>query len=205
MIKVVIIDDNKISRLGIRSFLADDEIEIIGEATDGESGIKLVLEEKPDIVMLDLYLPDVLGIQVCQTIANMAPQSKVIFISGATHLFVLSRLLHTSAKGLISKDMSFSGVEAVKTVYQGKTYVQPDLAYELLHFAITQKTGYYSLKEKERLVLMMAAEGKTHNQIAKILLISTKTVTNVKFRAMKKLGIKKLDQVSDIFSIEAFP
>lgn len=198
MIKVAIIDDNKISRLGIRSFLADDEIEIIGEATDGASGIKLAQEMQPDVIILDLYLPDIPGIQVCNLIHKKNPTIQIIFLTVSQHLFTLSRLLRTPARGLLNKNSSFSGVEAVKTVYKGKPYVQPNLGYDLINYMRTNHEGMHRLTEREHQALIMIAQGKTHEKIAEVLSISSKTVSNIKFRGMKKLQVKTLPQLQEV-------
>ncbi|HVV69412.1 MAG TPA: response regulator transcription factor [Gammaproteobacteria bacterium] len=198
MIKVVIIDDNKIARLGIKSLLADDEIDIIGEASDGKSGINLVQELQPDIVILDLHLPDIHGIQVCQLISEKNPLCRIIFITASQHLLTLCRLLSTPAKGLLNKDSHFSGVEAVKTVYKGMPYIQPDLGYELVTYIMkNNKHALHNLTDKEQKVLALITQGKTQEKIAEELFISPKTVSNIKFRGMKKLNVKTTQQIQE--------
>lgn len=198
MIKVVIIDDNKIARLGIRGLLADDDIEIIGEASNGRTGIDIVHELQPDIVILDLHLPDMHGIQVCELISERDPLCKIIFITASRHLLTLSRLLSTPAKGLLNKDSHFSGVEAVKTVYKGIPYVQPNLGYELItHIMKNNKNAIYNLTDKELKVLTMITQGKTQEKIAEELFISPKTVSNLKFRGMKKINVKTTQQIQE--------
>ena len=199
MIKTIIIDEDKTSRLGIKSLLTDDSIEIVGEAADGSSGIKLAFAEKPDVIILEFYLPDMLGSQVCRVINRKIPSAKILFLTNCSHLYTLTSLLGTPAQGLMQKDTdAFSMISAIKMLYEGRSYIQPDMALQLIKYLIEKPAeGVHSLSEKEYQITLMVAQKKTHEKIAENLFISPKTVSNLKSSAMRKLAVKTVDQLQD--------
>lgn len=199
MITVILIDKNPIFRLGLKKFLADENIEIIGEAANGIGGIELVSKKKPDIVLLEVYLPDTPGILVSHDISRHSKKTKSLFLLDTDHLPTISRLLETPAKGFLMKNSRYSGVEAIKSVHEGSTYMQPDLAIKLLEYHA--KGGLQSdsrLTSKEYLVLVMIALGKSYDIIAAQLHVTRKTVFNIKSHGFKKLEIQNLGQLREI-------
>lgn len=199
-IKVVLIDESPIFRSGLTKNLTDADIEIVGEATNGTQGQRLIRQKQPDIVLLDLYLPDTTGIQVCDFIQRHFSQIKIILVINQTDLPSISRLINTSAKGVLTKNSCYSVVEAVKSVYDGKHYLQPNIAWELMQFQQkNQQDPIRSLTDKEYQILTLLARGKTYDQIAEIRHISLKTVFNLKSSSLKKLGIQRIEELKELF------
>lgn len=194
MINVVIVDDDKTSRFGIKVFLKDNEITVIGEADNGADAIRLIGQQQPDVILLDFYLPDITGIQVCDVICRRFPQIKIIFLTGTRHLSILKRLISTAAVGILTKHEPNAVVEAIKFVYKGKRYVQPDLTHDLLEY-MNRKNIIDALSEREHQILILAAQGKKIEEIAANFHISPKTVSNLKCNGMKKIGVKNIAEL----------
>ena len=194
-IKIILIDESAIFRSGLKKFLNDEEIEIIGEASTGEQGQRLIRQKQPDIVLLDLYLPDTTGIQVCDFVQRHFPKIGTLFLFHYNDLATLSRLIMTSAKGFLAKNSRYSVIDAVKTVYQGGHYFQPDMAWQLIKYREKNQQNFYNnLTDREYQVLTLIARGKTYEEISDIVHISLKTVFNLKSSGCKKLGIKNTRQ-----------
>lgn len=189
-IKIILIDESAIFRSGLKKFLSDEDIEIIGEAATGEQGQRLVYQKQPDIVLLDLHLPDTTGIQVCDYIQSHFPKINTVFLFNRSDLAELNRLITTSAKGLLTKNSCYSIIDAIKTVYRGGRYLQPDMAWELIQYREKKQNPNHPLTDREYQILHLIARGKSYEEIAEIAHISLKTVFNLKSSSCKKLGIQ---------------
>lgn len=188
-IKIILIDESAIFRSGLKKFLSDEEIEIIGEAATGDQGQRLIRQKQPDMVLLDLDLPDTTGIQVCDYTQTHFPQINVVFLLNRSDLAVLSRLITTSAKGFLTKNSRYSVIDAIKTVYQGGHYLQPDMAWELIQYRGKNYNPERQLTDREYQIMHLIERGKTYEEIAEITHVSLKTVFNLKSSSCKKLGI----------------
>lgn len=191
-IKVVILDGNRIFRLGLKKILADEEIDIVGEAADGAVGTNIIRQQKPDVVLLSSELPETNEIGFCEWIHRHFQETKVLFLLKNADIPTLSRLLKTSAKGFLTKDSTHLNSEMIKTIAEGKTYLQPDLALEVLQHP-PHATDVLSHREYQ--VLILIAQNCTHEAIAEKLCISIKTVFNVKYRGFKKLEIQAIEEL----------
>ncbi len=201
MIRLVIIDEDHQFCIGIKKLLAETKLEIIGEATNWKEGAELIKNQKPDIVILDVNFSDASGIHISEFIHRNYPTTKSIFLTNTRNLLTLSRLLQTPTCGLLLKSSIYFLIEAIRTVYSGKKYIQPDLSFEIIKYQYQRTTqNINKLTSKEYDVLKMIALGIDLEKIAEKCFISSKTVSNIKSNSMKKLGIKSLDQIRKLFS-----
>lgn len=190
MISVMIIDNDALFCAGLEKALSQ-KVQILGEASSGARGLALLrqVKRKPEVVLLNAQLPDMSGERLCRMIHRQWPRICFIFLLSAVHWPTLSRLVELPAQGFLTKEACYCSVEAIKTVYAGRTYLQPDLAIELLHYranASVRRLEILSAREYEILVLL--AREKTHEEITELMRVNIKTVYNLKMSAFKKLG-----------------
>lgn len=195
-IKIVLMEANRIFRLGLKKLLTDDAIDIVGEAVNAAAGMDLIRKQQPDVVLLATDLPDATEVGLCDWIHRHFSQIKTIFLLKNTDIPTLNRLFNTSATGFLTKDSGYLSVGIIKTIAEGKTYIQPDLA-----LGVIQRPRHAAdvLSNREYQVLTLVRQGHTHEAIAEKLRISTKTVFNVKYRGFKKLKIDTAEQLKEIF------
>lgn len=181
-IKIVILDGNRIFRLGLKKILTDEEIDMVGEAADGVTDASIIRSQQPDVVLLSSDLPQANEVNFCEWIHRQFPKIKILFLLKNAETSTLNRLLKTSAKGFVTKDSGHLNGEIIKTIAKGKTYVQPDLALDIIQHPahITDM-----LSHREYQVLTLIAQNCTHEAIAEKLCISIKTVFNSKYRGLK--------------------
>lgn len=198
MIKILILDEDKPTRLGIKQFFSDDQVEIVGDASTWLDGLKLVQEKKPHIVLLEINLPDAAGNHVVDFLARNYSTIKTIYLTKNRHIPTLHRLItKTPAKGLLNKDLNFSGIEAIKSVFQGRTFIDPNLSYELINY---RDDIWSRLTNRESFIISEILEGRSLFEIANKSNISQKTVANTKINAFKKLEIKSFEQLTELIS-----
>lgn len=205
MIKVVLADDHQIVRHGLRSLLsAEPDIEVIGEADNGRAVIRLVQELSPQVVIMDISMPDLNGIEATRQILSDYSGVKVIALSmHSDSLFVLN-MFKAGASGYLLKDCALEElVKAVRTVMNRKIYLSPSISDIVVKdFVIgwspedSSSSAYSILTAREREVLQLMAEGKTTNQIAESLCISVKTVEAHRKQLMTKLDIHSVAELT---------
>lgn len=205
MIKVVLADDHQIVRHGLRSLLsAEPDIEVVGEADNGRAVIRLVQELSPQVVIMDISMPDLNGIEATRQILSDFSGVKVIALSmHSDSLFVLN-MFKAGASGYLLKDCALEElVKAVRTVMNRKVYLSPSISDIVVKdFVIgwspedSSSSAYSILTAREREVLQLMAEGKTTNQIAESLCISVKTVEAHRKQLMTKLDIHSVAELT---------
>jgi two-component system response regulator NreC len=205
MIKVVLADDHQIVRHGLRSLLsAEPDIKVVGEADNGRAVIRLVQELSPQVVIMDISMPDLNGIEATRQILSDFSGVKVIALSmHSDSLFVLN-MFKAGASGYLLKDCALEElVKAVRTVMNRKIYLSPSISDIVIKdFVIgwspedSSSSAYSILTAREREVLQLMAEGKTTNQIAESLCISVKTVEAHRKQLMTKLDIHSVAELT---------
>jgi len=193
-IKVLIADDHGIVREGLRSLLGKQpEMEIIGEADDGRKALELVRELEPDVVIMDISMPNLNGIDATRHIVRENPKVKVIALSMHSSSMFVTDMIKAGATGYILKDCLFEELaEAIKTVNDGGVYLSPDVVSLVVGDYMNRLSGagglpLESLSEREREVLQLIGEGKNTKQIAQILHVSTKAIEANRRKIMEKL------------------
>ena len=205
MIKVILADDHQIVRHGLRSLLsAEPDIEVVGEADNGRAVVRLVQELSPQVVIMDISMPDLNGIEATRQILTDCSGVKVIALSmHSDSLFVLN-MFKAGASGYLLKDCALEElVKAVRTVMNRKIYLSPSISDIVVKdFVIgwspedSSSSAYSILTAREREVLQLMAEGKTTNQIAESLCISVKTVEAHRKQLMTKLDIHSVAELT---------
>lgn len=201
-IKLILVDDHQLVLDGIRSYLESDaRFDILGEANDGWSGLKLVQSLKPQVVLLDLDMPVMNGITFVLEARKQHPDLKIIILSLHHEPSIIQRLLQLGVHGYLLKTCKQEEVRtAVVAVASGQNYFSPDVTLALtdqrkapVSSVSDEDTLLLSqLTEREMEVLKCIGEGKTNNEIAEQLYISAKTVDTHRTHLMKKLGVNKV-------------
>jgi len=196
-ISVLIADDHTLVRDGIRSLLAlVANIEVVGEARDGKEAIEKTRDLAPDVVLMDLAMPVMSGLDATRRIRREFPRTRVLALTQYDDSEYVIPVIEAGARGFVSKMAAFSELtSAIQAVYNGDSFLSPSAAAALVE-ECQDKTGvdggkdaYQQLTEREREVLKLVVEGHTTRQIADILVISPKTVEWHKTSLMNKLNI----------------
>lgn len=201
-IRIILADDHTVLRHGLsRSFEEENGIDVIGQAKDGHSTIDMVRELLPDVVVMDIGMPDLNGVEATRIITKDYPQVKVVGLSMHSSDKYIREMFRAGASGYLLKNCPFEElVEAIKTVFGGKTFISPSISDTVIkEYASTgnkEKSAFSILSQREREVLQQFAEGKTTKQIGLCLHISPKTVEAHRLRIMNKLDIDNIAQLT---------
>ncbi len=196
-IRILLVDDHTILRAGVKLMLsAQPDFVVAGEARDGHEGVSEALRLRPDVVLMDITMPDMNGIQATVEIKRQIADAKVLILTMHDSEIYLFQCLRSGASGYISKEAADTElVTAIRTVHEGNVYLSP-LAQAIMVDDYLQrvsdgdeKDSYSSLTEREREILKLIAEGMTNNQIAEKLSISPKTVDTHRTHIMDKLNM----------------
>lgn len=196
-IRIVIIDDHMLFREGLKSILANESgMNVIGEAEDGESGLEYIQTAQPDVILLDISIPGISGIEVCRQITNRFPEIKTIILTMHKSGEYLAAALGVGAKGFILKHSAVTELTtAIRTVYSGKKYISSDLTEEVLDKYMIrveeEQDPDIELTSKEKEIVLLIAQGWETQQIGKALHISPATVKTHRANLMKKLNVHK--------------
>lgn len=192
-IKVLVVDDHDLVRMGITRMLDDDaNIEVVGEAIDGDSAVMQVRALSPDVVLLDVNMPNINGVEATRRIKQFNPNIKVLAVSSLTAQPYPSMLLKAGVNGYITKGTPLDEmIRAIKKVHAGSRYFSHDVAEQLAETVLgEQKESLFdALSEREKQVAMMVVNCQSTQQIADQLFVSAKTVNTYRYRIFDKLGI----------------
>jgi DNA-binding NarL/FixJ family response regulator len=192
-IKVILVDDHKLVRQGMRALLdAQTDIEVVGEASDGQEALKLIETLSPDIAFLDVMMPNLNGIEVAKIVRDRKSSTRLIFLSMHANATYVVRALQSGALAYVLKDSDFSEIlQAIHNVFEGRRYLSAAIADEvfemLLNSDVEKVDSLNSLSPREREVLQLVAEGNTNAAIAEKLSLSVRTVESHRAHIMAKL------------------
>ncbi|MCW5556535.1 MAG: response regulator transcription factor [Verrucomicrobiae bacterium] len=197
MITVVLAEDHHIVRQGLKALLSGaKDFRLLGEAGDGLEAVALVARFKPNVLVLDLMIPRLHGLEVVRRVHEETPATHVIVLSAHADEHYVVEALRSGALGYVLKDCTTSNlVEAIQTVAAGKRYLSTVLAERAME-AFFQNPGqpgldrYETLTDRERLILQLAAEGSSNPEIARKLFISPRTAESHRANLMRKLGLR---------------
>ena len=193
MITVLVVDDYELVRTGICRMLEDHaEVQVIGQAESGEEAISLVRQHHPNVVLLDVNMPGIGGVETTRRLLQSAPETKVLAVSGLAEEPYPSLLLKAGAKGYITKGAPISEmVRAINKVMQGGKYFSADIAEQLAssYLSDTQQSPFDALSEREMQVAMMVVNCISAQEIADKLFVSVKAVNTYRYRIFEKLNI----------------
>ena len=195
MIKVLLVDDHDIVRTGIRLVIEKmSGIKIVGECDDGFQALEMVEKEKPDVVLMDVNMPRMSGLEATKKITDIDPYVRIIILTIHAENPYPKQLLDAGANGYLTKGCAAQELEeAVKKVYAGQRYVGADIAQQM---ALSMLPGghrdspFDGLTSREMEVMMLLVRGKKAKEIGHILGLNDKTVATYKYRILEKLEIK---------------
>ncbi len=200
-IRALIVDDHALFRRGLEMVLAaEDDIELVGEASDGAEAVEKAAESLPDVVLMDIRMPKSSGIEACRAMKEAAPSSKIVMLTISDEEEDLFEAIRAGASGYLLKDIPLDEVaEVVRAVHGGQSLINPSMAGKLLtEFATlakrddeerAQQVPAPKLTDREMQVLKLVARGMNNRDIAKELFISENTVKNHVRNILEKLQI----------------
>lgn len=198
MIKVVFVDDHEMVRIGVSSYLsAQADIDVVGEASDGKEGVQLALELRPDIILMDLVMKEMDGIQATKEIIQDWPDAKIIIVTSFLDDDKVYPALEAGAVSYMLKTSKASDIaEAVRKTHNGQSILEPEVTGKMIT-RMRQKTvshPHEELTNRELEILLLMTQGKTNQEIADELFIALKTVKTHVSNILSKLGVQDRTQ-----------
>lgn len=190
-VSVLLADDHPVFRQGLRALLEREKFEILGEASDGLEAITMAERLQPAVVVIDLAMPALNGIDASREIVKRAPRSKVILLTMYTEEHHVLEALRAGVKGCVSKSQAAEHLlQAIKDVCAGGVYLSPHVSGAVVQAYLAKtELPYEPLTPRERQVLQLIAEGKTTKETAAVLEVSVKTAETHRTNLMEKLDI----------------
>jgi DNA-binding NarL/FixJ family response regulator len=202
-IRVLLADDHKLMRAGLRLVVTQQpDLSVVGEADDGRQAVDLARSLKPDVVVMDIGMPNLNGIEAARQIREIRPDAAVVMLSMHSDEGYVLRALGAGARAYLLKDSATSDlVQAIHAVAEGKSFFSPAVSKVLLqdYMRKLQRSGaedsYDLLSPREREVLQLVAEGKSNKEIASLLNLSVYTVETHRAKIMQKLNLKGVPEL----------
>lgn len=198
MIKVVFVDDHEMVRIGVSSYLsAQPDIEVIGEADNGRKGVELCLELRPDVILMDLVMKEMDGIEATKDIMNAWPEAKIIIVTSFLDDEKVYPALEAGATSYLLKTSKASEIaNAVRATFHGQSILEPEVTGKMM-MKMRQKDTVHphdQLTSREMEILMLMAQGKTNQEIADELFIALKTAKTHVSNILSKLDVQDRTQ-----------
>ena len=192
MISVLLTDDHALVRTGIRRLLEDSkQVTIVGEAECGEDSLQLAQSLKPDVILMDVNMPGIGGVEACRRILQRNPKQKIIVLTIHNEQTFPKRLLEIGAKGYLTKECGVDEmIEAIRQVNNGGAYISPSIAQRLA-LSLLPGNGdnpIDKLSRREFQVMLMISHGESNIEISEKLCLSPKTISTYRLRLLEKLG-----------------
>ena len=197
-IRVLLADDHTLVLAGIRGLLTKlAGVEVVGEAADGHETLRLAETLRPDIILLDIGMPGLNGLEVAQRLNKLDPNIRVVILSMHVSEEYVLRALHAGASGYLLKDSAVAELEvAIRAVARGETYLSPPVSKRVVDDYVSRTGGIAdplaSLTPRQREILQLVAEGHTSKDIAQRLGVSYRTIETHRNQLMKRLGVADL-------------
>jgi DNA-binding NarL/FixJ family response regulator len=197
-IRVLIAEDHSVVRQGLRLFLGTDpEIEIVGEARNGQEALTLARSVHPDVVLMDLIMPVLNGIEATSSIRRELPDTEVVALTSVLEQEMVVKALRAGAIGYLMKDTESAELcRAIKAAAAGQVQLSPDVASRLLHELQTPEQSQVDLTERETDVLRLLALGKSNKEIARTLQVTEQTTKTHVSHILSKLGVSSRTQAA---------
>ena len=194
MVSVLLVDDHKLMRTGIK-FILDDtaDIRVVGEASSGEEALERARALKPNVILMDVSMPGIGGLEATRKLAMSLPDTRVIVLSAQTAEPFPMRLMEAGAAGYLTKDSAGDEiVTAIRRVMAGERYISAEIARQMALQAVNKTSGaspFEQLSSREMQVMIMATGGHSVQDISDKLHLSPKTVSTYRSRLFQKLGV----------------
>jgi len=203
VIRVLVVDDHEVVRRGLHAFLdGEPDLEVVADAGGGEEALELFAQldsdgRRPDVVLMDLRLPDGSGLEACREILSAAPQIRILFLTSHSDEQAVMSTVLAGAAGYVLKDIGHQAlVKAIHDAAAGRPTLDPRVAAPVAH----RMQHADALSKQEQRVLALVVEGKTNKEIALALGLSDKTVKNYLSNAFQKLGVARRSQAAALFA-----
>jgi RNA polymerase sigma factor (sigma-70 family) len=201
--RILLVDDHNMIREGLRAILAKrDDMLVVAEAENGHETLRLVQELHPDVVILDVAMPDLNGIETARRVVEDHPPSKIIALSMHSDQRFVTKMFEAGAQGYLLKDCASEELlKAIRTVMNNERYVSPRVASGIVGDYVEENkrsdlSAFAVLTAREREILQMIAEGRSTKEIADRLDVSAKTVETHRHRVMNKLNVRSVAQLT---------
>jgi NarL family two-component system response regulator LiaR len=190
-IRVLVVDDHTMVRRGLATFLkVFDDLELAGEAANGQEAIQLCEQLQPDVVLMDMVMPDMDGAAATRLIRKQSPTIQVLALTSFKEEILVQSALQAGAIGYLLKDVSADDLaQAIRAAHAGRSTLSPEAAQALVHAASQPTASGFDLTERERAVLVLMVEGLNNTQIAGRLTVSPSTVKSHVSNILSKLGV----------------
>lgn len=190
MIKVLLVDDHELIRAGIARMLLDDgNIEVVGEASSGEEALDMLKSNCPDVVLMDLKMPGIGGLEATRRIKRMCDKTQIVVVTACVDDPYPTHVMDSGASAYISKNSHVSEIiRAIKSVYRGERYISSDIA-QVMALNKSKDSLFGSLSERELQIAMMIMDCQKVQYISDKLCLSPKTVNSYRYRIFEKLNI----------------
>ena len=203
IIRVLLADDHNLIRAGLRLVISQQaDFQVAGEADNGRQAVSLAEQLKPDVVVMDIKMPDLNGIEACHQIRDTLPETQVVMLSMHSDETYVLRALKAGARAYLLKDSAEADLaRAIRAAAEGKSFFSPAVGKVLLedYMRKLQRTGaedsYELLSPREREILQMVAEGKSSKEIAGVLNLSVYTVETHRAKIMQKLNLRSVPEL----------
>jgi len=205
---MMLVDDHEVVRLGLRAlFEQTKKIDVVAEAGTVADAIERAAKHRPDLVLMDLRLPDGTGLDACRDILSVNPGTRVLFLTSHSDEEAVTSTILAGAAGYLLKEIGSKAlINAIETVYGGESILDPKVTRAVLNRMSLLATGVVARRAKdeklspqERRILGLVVEGKTNKEIAKALALSDKTVKNYLSNAFQKLNVRRRSQAAALF------
>jgi len=198
MIRVLLVDDHEMVRMGVNTYLStQSDIEVIGEAENGEVGVELALKYRPDIILMDLVMDVMDGVEATKNIIDQWPEAKVIVVTSFLDDEKLYPVIEAGATSYLLKTSRASHIaDAIRATYNGESILEPKVTGKMMTKMRTKEVTYPhdTLTDRESEILLLMAEGKSNQEIADELFIALKTVKSHVSNILGKLGVSDRTQ-----------
>lgn len=202
-IKIMIADDHKIVVDGLRTLLANQPgLQVVAQASNGRATVDLAKKLLPEVIVMDINMPDLNGIEATRQILSILPQTRIVALSMYSDTRMVGEMLKAGAVGYLLKDCAFEELtRAIEMVMSNQLYLCQEITDIVIgdyvrHLSTAQSTVFSILTDREREVLQLLAEGKTTKQIASILHVSVKTVETHRQQIMERLNIHSVAELT---------
>ncbi len=194
MIKILLVDDHQLIRHGFKTMLEENanDMEVVGEVGTGEAAIDFVRKNPPNVILMDIRMPGIGGMEATKKLSHFAPQSRILIVTANDLEPFPSMLMEVGASGFISKTASNAEMlEAIRAIAEGKQYVSPEIQKRINERMVDGKSTspFDSLSDKELQVALMLVAGMKPKQIAAQLFVESKTILTYRYRIYEKLNI----------------
>ena len=210
-IRVMLVDDHEVVRLGLVAALeTEDDISIVAQAEDGESAVQIATTMQPDVILMDILLPGIDGIEACRQVKEASPQTSVVMLTSHTKQEAVLSAIMAGASGYVLKNTAPRAiVSAIRSAAAGESMLDPAVTGKILDQIRRLVEGHEDddvaeLSEREREVLSLIAEGLTNTEIAERLVLSPNTVRNHVSHVLSKLGLSRRSEAAALAAKRGF-